>query len=114
MSRERMLLEHHSHTSHMLSLLQSEQAKDMIAEQRANLPPCARCRRWRKRVATALVAIAVAAGVLVVGYFDKQAQDLEAAQYCQMHALWIESKGDVGWPDFRGTYAKECGNEAAQ
>lgn len=114
MSRERMLLESHSHTEHMLSLMNSPNAKAMIKEQSASLPPCARCRRWRKRVVTALVAIAVIAGVLLVGYFDKEAQDLEAAQYCQMHALWIESRGELGWPDFRGTYAKECPHEAAK
>ncbi len=103
MSRERMILEHRS-TEHLLSLMEPTEG----------LPPCARCRRWRKRLGAALVAIAIVAAVLVVGYFDKESQDLEAAQYCEMHALWIESKGDLGWPDFRGTYAQECPHEAAK
>lgn len=118
MSRERMILEHRSHTEHMLSLIDSPQAKAAIKEQRAQyaegLPPCGRCMRWRRRAKVAAVALLVLGGVLLVGYLEKQDLEAEVAQYCQMHALWIESKGELGWPDFRGTYAQECLHEAAQ
>lgn len=104
MSRERMILEHRS-AEHLLSLIEPPTE---------GLPPCTRCRRWRRRLGVVLLVLFIGFCFWLVGYLDKQTQDLEAAQYCEMHALWIESKGDVGWPDFRGTYAKECLHEAAQ
>lgn len=98
MSRERMILEHRS-TEHLLSLM----------DEPSPLPP-----RWRRRLKAAAVALLVLAAVLVVGYFEKQDLEAQVAQYCQMHTLWIESKGELGWPDFHGTYAQECRHEKAK
>ena len=28
--------------------------------------------------------------------------------YCEMVGIWIETGGEYGWPDYRGSYHTEC------
>lgn len=32
----------------------------------------------------------------------------QTALYCEMVALSIETDGELGWPDFRNRYTKDC------
>lgn len=53
----------------------------------------------RYRIAALLVALVLLLGI--VGHFDYEDQQADQAQYCEM----VKAKL---WPDFRGTYRKEC------
>lgn len=43
-----------------------------------------------------------------VGYFDKQAQQLEAAKYCKMVKLHTDTDGAAGWPDYNRQFNTQC------
>ncbi|MNQ24549.1 hypothetical protein D3C85_377450 [compost metagenome] len=32
-------------------------------------------------------------------------------EYCEMVQLWKDTKGDLGWPDYRKAFEEECGDE---
>lgn len=51
------------------------------------------------RMAAILAALLILLGV--VGHLDYQAAEEDREQYCEM----VKAKL---WPDFRGTYQKEC------
>ena len=53
----------------------------------------------RYRMAAIMAAILLLLGI--VGRMDLEAADEDQAQYCEM----VKAKL---WPDFRGTYRKEC------
>ena len=55
-----------------------------------------------------LLILSVLLLLFVVGALDKQRLEVEQRQYCQMHELWIESGGELGWPDYNGNYAEVC------
>lgn len=55
----------------------------------------------------ALLVAAIVALVMIVGYFDRQALDMEQAQYCRMVAM-NKQYSDIGWPDYAGSFDKEC------
>ena len=57
---------------------------------------------------TLLVIFAVIAAFWFVGALDQQRQGAEQRQYCRMHEMWIQSGGDVGWPDYNKNYAEVC------
>lgn len=35
-------------------------------------------------------------------------QAMAWVEYCEMHALYIETQGEYGWPDYRDIYEEEC------
>lgn len=43
-----------------------------------------------------------------IGRVDRLDEELEAQRYCEMVHLWNTSAGDLGWPDYAGTYAAHC------
>lgn len=55
-----------------------------------------------------LLVLAAILLIGVVGALDKQSLEMEQRQYCQMHELWIKSGGELGWPDYNGSYKEEC------
>jgi hypothetical protein len=44
-------------------------------------------------------------------WLDRDRLYLEQLEYCQMHALWLDSAGDKGWPDYNGTFDQYCTRE---
>lgn len=60
------------------------------------------------KFSTLLVIFAVIAACGFVGHLDKQRLEMEQRQYCEMHELWIKSRGDLGWPDYNKNYAEVC------
>lgn len=63
---------------------------------------------WYRRATTALYALAILAAIAVVTRMDVESARLEAAQYCELVKLGKDTKGDAGWPDYAGTFAKLC------
>ena len=55
-----------------------------------------------------LLVLAAILLIGVVGALDKQRLEVEQRQYCRMHEMWIQSGGDVGWPDYNKNYAEVC------
>ena len=55
-----------------------------------------------------LMMIAAAAGAALMQ--TKPSEELLAGdrQYCEMVALYQESGGQYGWPDYKGNAAREC------
>lgn len=48
-------------------------------------------------------------GIALVGYLSRTQMETEMKQYCQMHKLFLETNGELGWPDYnQGLYAKQC------
>ena len=45
---------------------------------------------------------------LMAGTSDHKDVQLYDAQYCEMVELHISSRGEYGWPDYRGNYEQEC------
>ena len=39
---------------------------------------------------------------------NKSEADIQLEQYCEMNDIRIESNGEFGWPDFKGTYEEQC------
>lgn len=39
--------------------------------------------------------------------------ELQQRQYCEMHALWLDSGGELGWPDFHETFAARCNRDGS-
>lgn len=47
----------------------------------------------------------------LLGHQNNQIMDEEQLQqthYCEMVELFKSSNGENGWPDYKGTYEKEC------
>lgn len=61
-----------------------------------------------KSLCSILLVVAVILLVGLVGALDKERLDVEQRQYCRMHEMWIQSGGEVGWPDYNGNYAEVC------
>lgn len=54
------------------------------------------------------MVVGMAVVLVAVLSFDRGTMDLEAAQYCDMVHLHQQSAGELGWPDYQGTYAQQC------
>ena len=67
-------------------------------------PPRKR-RAWWKYVA---VAFLIYMAIAWLGKMQREDDALAARQYCEMVHLWKTSAGDLGWPDYAGTYARQC------
>jgi len=49
----------------------------------------------------------------MIGMSTSQTSDLALLQdanteYCEMVELWNNSNGDLGWPDYKNTYNRDC------
>ena len=51
------------------------------------------------------VILILAVGVVLTQPDD---QDLELKHHCEMVALWEESNGELGWPDYNKTVDSYC------
>jgi len=56
-------------------------------------------------VSAALVLIIV---LLAMVPEDRQQREEQQTLYCEMVTLSIETNGELGWPDFRNRYTKDC------
>ena len=48
------------------------------------------------------------AAFLLTGLMDYQDANDDSATYCEMTALFEQTKGQYGWPDYRGNAAEVC------
>lgn len=59
----------------------------------------------------ALALAAIFLALLLLGGVGEDDQELEQKLYCEMVELFVESKGEKGWPDYENTYAESCTTE---
>lgn len=62
----------------------------------------------QKLVATWALGGLIVAALVVGAVTDVQIAQERDAQYCDMVALYKQTRGDSGWPDYRGVYDKLC------
>lgn len=55
-----------------------------------------------KRYQVILIGIAVLAAFGFLGSMDKEEEERQQAEYCEMVKLWKETNGQAGWPAFNG------------
>lgn len=58
---------------------------------------------WRERIVSLSIALVLLALLLIVGSLDYQDAQAERRHYCDQVAAGV-------WPDYRRTYAAECGS----
>lgn len=58
----------------------------------------------KARIGYGFLAALLIAALLFVGYQDRQALEMEQAQYCGLVR-------DGKWPDFKGTFKRHCGGD---
>jgi len=56
----------------------------------------------------AVSAALIVAILIAIAPDGKQERIAQQALYCEMVALSIETDGELGWPDFRNRYTKDC------
>ncbi|AIM40623.1 hypothetical protein [Vibrio phage VpKK5] len=59
-------------------------------------------------VAMCLVYMLVIGAVALVMAMDFQDEVHEKEHYCSMVEAFVETDGEYGWPDYKGTYDKYC------
>lgn len=55
-----------------------------------------------------IIIAALVAGYLTTGFMDTQDAARSEATYCEMTRLYQETKGQYGWPDYRGNAEEVC------
>jgi hypothetical protein len=52
---------------------------------------------------------AICLGILAFISADLYDHDSEQeARYCKMVSAWVESEGEIGWPDYNGNFDEVC------
>lgn len=58
-----------------------------------------------------LLALLALAGLTIYTISHASGPDDRAmawVEYCEMVALYKDTRGEYGWPDYKGTYEEEC------
>jgi len=55
-----------------------------------------------KRYQVILIGLALLAAFGLLGSLDKEEEERQAQEYCEMVKLWKATKGQAGWPAFNG------------
>lgn len=61
----------------------------------------------RKQLISFLACLVILALIGIMGEADRNDQLLERDHYCEMVSAYMHDH-NVGWPDYRHTYAVEC------
>ena len=63
----------------------------------------------KENLVVGIITVIAFVGVFLYASMSDSEESLEAeSNYCEMVTLHIDSKGELGWPDYKGIYSNAC------